>query len=917
MVGTTLISKMSANFLNFDEAPSSEVSIAHANPSEHLGSGDNIGPLGDFLKRPIKIATYNWIEGTSFRKTLYPWYEYLKTDSIRNKIVNYSKFRGDMKLTILINSNPFKYGCIVAGFKPLVGATAKTLPTDPQVTITEVRDQSGGQIDDDILSTANDALVASLAQRQHVFIYPQETTKVEMTLPFVWFQDHFPMLQYIDPTDIFAWRKLGKVDFCSTAPLASCSAPSLNPITIEIFASMENWELAGPSLQREADEYDPDKPISTTASAIANAADSLTSIPFIGAYATATSMIARAIGSIAAWFGFSNVNYIGPIAPVKMIKATRWADTEAMVPLPKLTLDPKNELSIDPAIVGLPSVDHMVFDTICEKPFFAGITAWNDDDVVGTLLQSGVVAPSYYHVKNFVPLAGETAMTPSQVLTMAPATWVAQNFQFWRGDMKIRFKVLCTKFHKGRLRFVYDPAGWHTNFSEGKVYSKILDLNSNNEAEIIIPYQGFRPVIEHPRMISQYQSGNPAPYMIPDVSNNKIFTNGVSTMSGYYDVSQIAGSWGLFIMTDLSSPLDAPAYIQTWVSFHNNEFFAPIDPFPPNTTQDQDLSTYTYIAPTDLLRQSAEFQISHDVVPAESKTNTTPLTVCGETCKSVRQLLHRWGFADVMVTGNSISELNNNFHAVFLKRRFPLYHGRSLATTDRNAAGTLGFHHGGHTALNYFTPAFVARRGGINWRFEPFVSSNGDQSTVNWGGAFPYPISVTVSRGIENLKQFSGVIWWYSGISEIATAILGVYPGTAANTREFKRRNGALGCRSLRKGAEINLPISYKTNQMPEVTMPDYNPNRGIGCNPYIDAGDEFYDLETNEGGLTSQFSQRDCLLVEACYQTTDLTNTAVSAPSSFYPVLKSYACGAPDFSLMGFINVPTMYGTPNFQDPF
>lgn len=907
---------MSAAFLSFDQAPVDEVSIIHTNPSEQLGTSDQIGPLSEFLSRPIKIATFNWVEGSNLRKTVYPWFEYLNNPSVKNKILNYSKFRGDIKLTILMNCNPFKYGCVVGAFKPLVGASATVSPGDPELTISEVRDVSGGVIDDGILSGNSEALIASFMQRQHIMLYPQETTKVEMTLPFLWLQDHFPILNYVDP-QVLSLKKLGKVDFASTAPLNSCSAPSINPITIEIFASMENYELAGPSLQRESDEYDETRPISSVASAIANSAGALSSVPFIGAYATATSMIARGIGSIARWFGFSNVNNIGPINPVKVVRATRWADTEAMVPLPKLALDPKNEITIDPTVLGLQPHDDMNIEYICSKPFFAGITTWGDDDPVGTLLQSGVVAPSYYHCTQFVPQPGETALAASQSLTMAPATWIAQNFQFWRGDMRIKFKVLCTKFHRGRLRFVYDPAGWHLNFSEGKVFSKILDLNANNEAEIEIKYQGYRSVIEHPRMISQFAIGVAAPQKLPDVSNNKIFNNHSIAMPSTFDVNQVAGCWGLYVMTDLSAPLDAPAYIQTTVSFHNNEFYAPVDPFQLNFTKQDNSSTIAYVAPTTIIRQSDEFLDTHDTIPNSGNVKTTALLIGGETCKSIRQLLHRWGGADVMNT-EAISTLENNQQLYFIKRRFPLYHGRNEATSDLNILGTATdrFHNGGFTNLNYFTPAFLGRRGGINWRFETYNYLDGMSSASGWTGAPMKNLNFTVSRYVSNLLQYSGTDWEYSGLSEFAGTAGSIYPNTDANIFHMKRKLNSFASRALNNGAEVNLPISAGVLQMPEVTAPDYEPNRAMGCNPYIDSNNTYSDYEANEGGLAMPFSQRDCLLIECNMAPDALNNDSPNAPHSYVPVLKSYACGAPDFSLFHFVNVPTVYLTDDFRDP-
>jgi hypothetical protein len=68
-------------------------------------------------------------------------------------------------------------------------------------------------------------------------------------------------------------------------------------------------------------------------------------------------------------------------------------------------------------------------------------------------------------------------------------------FKHWRGDIIIRMKVVCTKFHKGRLKISYDPRGdiSTTDPAENAVYTEILDIGEKDDVELRIPYHQDLP----------------------------------------------------------------------------------------------------------------------------------------------------------------------------------------------------------------------------------------------------------------------------------------------------------------------------------------------------------------------------------------------------------------------------------------
>ena len=131
---------------------------------------------------------------------------------------------------------------------------------------------------------------------------------------------------------------------------------------------MEDVELSGTTcaLALQSDEYG-QGPVSRPAHAIANAAESLSTVPVIGPYALATSYGMRALGKIASIFGFTNTPVVDNYSPMAPMTAPALASSEVGFPIEKLALDPKTELSIDPRIAGCDPEDPLVISKFVQR----------------------------------------------------------------------------------------------------------------------------------------------------------------------------------------------------------------------------------------------------------------------------------------------------------------------------------------------------------------------------------------------------------------------------------------------------------------------------------------------------------------------------------------------------------------------
>jgi hypothetical protein len=76
------------------------------------------------------------------------------------------------------------------------------------------------------------------------------------------------------------------------------------------------------------------------------------------------------------------------------------------------------------------------------------------------------------------------------VVYPTPGYMVASCFDFWRGDIIYRFKILCSQYHKGRLEFSWSPTGTPGSAGDttNKIYTKIVDISKCSDIEFRVPY---------------------------------------------------------------------------------------------------------------------------------------------------------------------------------------------------------------------------------------------------------------------------------------------------------------------------------------------------------------------------------------------------------------------------------------------
>jgi hypothetical protein len=286
---------------------------------------------------------------------------------------------------------------------------------------------------------------------------------------------------------------MGTLNFVVYNPLRTAVSGGTTSVTLRVYAWMSDVQLMGATskLVLQADEYGKG-PVSAPASALASVAQTLTHVPIIGRFARATEIGASAVSKIATLFGYTNVPVIADVHGYTPMNGPMMASAHIGTAIQKFALDPKQELSIDPSPHGIGSADELSLSYLKTKESYFAATSWSTSDTDGTQLFNMRVNPFQ---ATSIDINNSAATSVGRQTYHVPLSYVGSMFKHWRGDIIVRMKVVCTKFHKGRLKISYDPRGDITTSdpAENAVYTEILDIGEKDDVEIRIPYHQDLP----------------------------------------------------------------------------------------------------------------------------------------------------------------------------------------------------------------------------------------------------------------------------------------------------------------------------------------------------------------------------------------------------------------------------------------
>lgn len=756
--------------------------------------------LANFLQRPVRIDSFTWNESdpVGVTRTISPWSLFFNDPSIKYKLNNFSFVSCNLKLKIIVNASPFYFGALRACYQPLPVFKPSTVGSSSKVLI-------------------------NFSQQPGLWITPMNSEGGDMTLPFLYQKDYLSVQRLADFTN------MGTLRFITYAALDSANGATGVGVSVQVYAWAEDVILSGPSvgLALQADEYGTGV-VSRPASAVASVAGALKGIPIIGKFATATEMGAKAIGGIAKLFGFTNVPVIQDTQPYRPSPFPQFASPELGFPVEKLTLDAKNELSIDPSVVGTDSQDTLAIEALASRETFLCSSTWSTTSPVDTPLFTSRVTPWLFDINGTRGAAGTA-------YHMSPMALTAACFGHWRGDIIFRFMVVCSKYHKGRLRVSYDPvnpAVQTTGDTGPLTFNKIVDLGTESEFEIRVP---FHQALAWLRTDTSLTSNHWSTVTNPTLTADTTATNGILSLK---------------VLTLLTAPVvSSSVSVLVFVRAADNLEFA---------------------NPTNLPRLSPFTVQSADYVPGSTgQVDMSRYRInFGECVKSLRPLLRRSVPNEIWYTEDTAPSAYYWRTNAF---RYPKAFGYDPSTPNRakgviTTGTTYPFNYSPLSPYTLVSNCFIGQRGAIMWHLVPDT---------------PKPLS--------NLRTVRQTEFNVTSLSLTSASAITTGTGTFNSTITW---NGSAGLAVVNCSTVNGLSVS----------IPNYTQYKFQSTRP--DCGTKQYlsDLDRTDGGELESWR-------------TDFNGISSDILPATVKIHTYFGVGT-DYSLIFFLNVPTMYAIPNLPSP-
>lgn len=889
--------------------------------------------LAEWFRRPVKIAAYDWIEGSSILTTIDPWSLFFNNPDILNKLKGFSRMQATLHVKLTINASPYQYGAGNMSYLPLsnFGNGAGSGPTSEPA----LDSFAGGHCDPALNSyfgvagfgTAAGNLIVKTC-RPNVWFYPQFSQGAEMVLPFCYYKNWINL-----DSNLTEVANLGRLTLYTPIPLKTTSTPTVNPVSVTIFAWCEMHKVSAPSYSMQGGDEYVDRPVSTTMSALSTLARTVSRIPMLGPYAMATSSVLTNMGTAARWFGYSNPPVISDVHALRPNYMASYSSPEVCVQHEKLSLDPKNEVTVDSRTVGLDGVDQMSISHIVGREVYFGLINWAATAATTQCLSIHHVSPMIYAHRQYI---GEITNRNCKSIQMTPGCQIGTLFDMWHGVIKYKFTVVASQFHRGRLLVSYEPDGFQDSYTSSaytspRTISKIWDITENPSFEFEVPWMASTTFLK---------TGG-FPY---------VATGSTSGDLNYFNPPALPGTWrysdgnqnGSIVVSVLnaltSGNTDAGVTIMVSIDCSQVEYANPIDLSIPMS-----ISDYMLQSGDDVLAQSP------DVVQVATVPVYEPpvkhIVYTGEIVRSIRTLMHRTNFysrynlmtdfqapisgyspniPDIVIArlvADSVPNKLTGYVSAIHLPMLPYGTGKLSYTkqgglmilngsTNANAGNAvIGMHLGIPTVTSYLVPSYVGWRGSSVYHVKKV-----DRTDTTVGVITDMSISrsfKSISRMFQNFNVRTSFIYDYSNSS--ATSQLSAHLGPA----QYINKNRLAGGYST-TGMSGFSATNPQTVDVVDAVVPWYSNFRMAPANPIANLV-----WNTNYNSLSwNDFDQNDENVggAQACVNATvklprETDNTI--ANMSAHPWVDIYHKAGVDFSAFWYLNPPAIHVYVDYTDGY
>lgn len=651
--------------------------------------------LDEFFSRPVPLDTFDILLGTDLDFSLDVWDAYTLQPSVRAKLRNYTFLKANLHVKIAISGSPFHYGKILVSYQPYAPRNKILTQSLANYALTP---------------TYRPLLLSYLSQAPGASVMDvKDNTPLHVQCPFI---SPNPMhrlfnassLVLSDATSYDDLANAGTLYIYGLNRIASTSATP-SEISVYIYAWLSDVELGPPTgtqiaittESRVLDEREsgPVEKALTTASVVAGA---LSTVPDIGPLAKASSIVLRGMSNVAALFGWSVPPLLNEARYVKNQPFMNGAQTIGVFTGKRLTLDPKQELTVDPRCCGV-NEDDMTISAVAGTDTYLRSVTWSPSDV--PLAGNIFISPVTPNLNTILSSGGNFFVQPTAM------SFAAMPFRFWRGTVHFRFEIVASQFHRGKLAFYYEPNAWQYALIDGdldtnKQFIYILDIQEAQMVEFTIGWAFHRDWCLNDYTQAVY------PYGGVDLDDFGPTANGYIAAVPF---------------TSIQSPDDSDVSINVYVSCPDLQV---------NYMYHGSLPTSRVVTQSRVIRDD----VLHSVVPLNVSVSTTRDIATynfGEQPLSFRSLLKRY------VTCTALTETALNSNIATYIYTYPAVPAISPAVGSSSVSYS--------TLFSYLRYAYLGMRGGLRYRWVTAGPTNACPSDIIRVGLSAPATSTTVAQG--------------------------------------------------------------------------------------------------------------------------------------------------------------------------
>eukprot|EP00918_Siedleckia_nematoides_P034996 GHVU01076075.1.p1 GENE.GHVU01076075.1~~GHVU01076075.1.p1 ORF type:complete len:533 (+),score=10.97 GHVU01076075.1:126-1601(+) len=445
----------------------------------------------------------------------------------------------------------------------------------------------------------------------------------------------------------------------------------------------------------------------------------------------------------------------------------------------------------------------------------------------------------------------------SNAIYMTSTAYACRPFNYWTGTLNFRFQILCSGFHKGRLRIVYEPTYLGSGATEYNVnYTKIVDISETRDFVVSIP----------PCQATQFMQ------RLGEGNIGEMYTTGTA-LTAYTDRGN--GMLGVYIVNELTAPAPTSDDVDLLVSISAGGDFEVADPtsdlanlvLAPQSQPDAvDISCLNFESTEDIDVGDGQSPVGEQDLMIQNMANSADLSKVffGETIKSFRAMAKRFYYFTDYGYGPDLPI------TAFSARISAFPYNRGGVPNAVNGSTTGSYNFCNTTMLNYLSFAYVGWRGSLRWKV--IGTGKGRMNTT---------FSVTrVPFGSNYFLSTAAVMNNPQGLADADQANAIAANGLLANTSGASGKH--IGVLELAPAVEVEIPF--------------YTNNRMLMCRK-----------KDRTSGAYSDSQEVDGVQINSLGYTTTVGES--------YTKFECHVAGGDDFSTYFYIGPPLLYYEGGFPD--